>query len=167
MLFELPTFTLIHIVLSLIGMFAGLVVGGGLMAGVRLGGWIGLFLATTVLTNVTGFGFPFAGLLPSHIVGGLSLLILPVAIAARYWKRLAGVWRGVFVVATVVALYLNVFVLIAQLFQKIPLLVEVAPTESAPAFGATQLLILLLFIVLGRAAWTGFRSGRAAVGSAR
>ena len=86
--FDLPTFTLLHVVLSLLGIVAGLVVVGGLMAGVRLDGWIGLFLVTTVLTNVTGFGFPFGVLLPSHIVGVVSLIILPVAIAARYWKQL-------------------------------------------------------------------------------
>jgi hypothetical protein len=118
MIIDLLTFSLIHVVLSLVGIIAGLVVVGGLMAGVRFDGWTGVYFVTTVLTNVTGFGFPFATLLPSHIVGGISLLVLVVAIAARYWKHLTGAWRGVFVVSTVLALYLNVFVLVAQLFQK-------------------------------------------------
>jgi len=132
MLFDLPTYTLIHVMLSLVGILSGLVVVGGLMAGVRFDRWTALFLATTALTNITGFGFPFNTLLPSHIVGGLSLVILPVAIAARYWKHLAGGWRKVFVVTAVAALYFNVFVLLAQLLQKIPLLSILAPNPKAP-----------------------------------
>lgn len=162
MIFDVPTFTLIHVVLSLVGIFAGLVVVGGLMAGVRLDGWTGVFLATTVLANVTGFGFRSVALLPSHIVGGLSLLILPVAIAARYWKHLAGGWRRVFVITSVVALYFNVFVLVVQLFQKTPALIVLAPTQKEPAFAVTQLLVIAIFVALGRAAVKGFRVERAA-----
>ena len=157
MLFDLPMFTLIHVVLSLAGIVAGLVVVGGLMAGVRLDGWIGLFLLTTILTNITGFGFPIRILLPSHIVGAASLIVLPVAIAALYGKHLAGAWRKVFVVTTVLALYLNVFVLVVQLFQKVPALLIVAPGQKGPAFAGTQLLILAVFVWLGRAALRGFR----------
>ena len=161
MIIDLPTFTLIHVVLSLVGIVAGLVVVGGLMSGVRFDGWTGVYFVTTVLTNVTGFGFPFATLLPSHIVGVVSLLVLPVAIAARYWKHLTGAWRPVFVVTTVFALYLNVFVLVAQLFQKVPAMIVVAPTQKAPAFVVTQLIVLALFVVLWRAAVRGFRTERA------
>ncbi|MBI3530605.1 MAG: hypothetical protein HY067_21880 [Betaproteobacteria bacterium] len=163
MIIDLLTFTLIHVVLSLVGIIAGLVVVGGLMAGVRFDGWTVVYLVTTVLTNVTGFGFPFATLLPSHIVGGISLVVLLAAIATRYWKHLAGAWRGVFVVSTVVALYLNVFVLVAQLFQKIPALIAIAPTQKAPAFVVTHLIVLALFVVLGMAAVRGFRTERAAM----
>jgi hypothetical protein len=159
---NLSTYTLVHVALSLLGIFAGLVVAGGLMAGVRFRRWVGLFLAATVLTNVTGFGFPFVTLLPSHIVGALSLLVLPVAIAALYWKRLAGSWRQVFVVLTVLALYLNVFVLLAQLFQKIPVLATLAPDPKAPAFAITQGLVLVLFLILGWAAMKGFRNPQVA-----
>jgi hypothetical protein len=162
MLFNLPAYTLIHVVLSVVGIIAGLVVVGGLMAGVRFSRWVGLFLAATVLTNVTGFGFPSVTLLPSHIVGALSLLVLPVAIAALYWKDLAGAWRQVFVVLSVLALYLNVFVLLAQLFQKIPVLAMLAPNPQAPAFAATQVLVLALFVGLGWAAVKGFRNVPAA-----
>lgn len=158
--FNLPTFTLIHVVLSLLGIIAGLIVVGGLMAGVRLNGWIGLFLITTVLTNLTAFGFPFRILLPGHIVGGLSLVILPLAVAARYWKHLSGAWRQVFVVTTVLALYFNVFILVVQLFQKVPGLIAAAPTQRSPAFVATHLLILAVFAWLGRAALRGFRTER-------
>ena len=163
MIFDLLTFTLVHVVLSVVGIVAGLVVVGGLMAGVRIDGWTGVFLVTTVLTNVTGFGFPFATILPSHIVGGVSLVVLPVAIAAFYWKHLKGAWRWIFVVTSVFALYLNVFVLVAQLFQKVPAMIALAPTQTAPAFVVTHLIVIALFVVLGRAAVRGFRTERAAV----
>lgn len=156
MIFDLPTFALIHVVLSVVGILAGLIVVGGFMAGRQLDGWIGLFLVTTLLTNATGFGFPFNKLLPSHILGGLSLLILPVTLAAFYLKRLAGPWRRVFVVTSVVVLYFNVFVLMVQLFQKFPLLIAAAPSQQAPAFIVTQLIVLALFVQLGRAATKGF-----------
>ena len=100
MIFELPMFTLIHVLLSLAGIIAGLLVVGGLIAGQRLDGWTAVFFVTTVLTNITGFGFPFGTLLPSHIVGVVSLVVLAVALAARYGKQLAGSWRTVFVATT-------------------------------------------------------------------
>lgn len=160
MIFDLLTFTLIHVILSIVGIIAGLVVVGGLMAGTRLNGWTGIYFVTTVLTNVTGFGFPFSNILPSHIVGGVSLIILAIGLAARYWKQLAGSWRTVFVVTTVAALYFNVFVLFAQLFAKVPAMIALAPTQSAPAFIVTNLIVLVLFIVPGRAAVRGFRTER-------
>ena len=163
MIFDLLTFTLIHVVLSIVGIVAGLVVVGGLMAGVRFDAWTGVYFVTTVLTNVTGFGFPFATLLPSHVVGGVSLVVLAVGIAARYWKHLKGVWRSIFVVTTVFALYLNVFVLVAQLFQKVPAMIALAPTQTAPAFVVTHLIVIALFVVIGRAAVKGFRTERAAM----
>jgi len=154
------TYVLIHVLLSLVGVFSGLVVVGGLIAGVRFPRWIGLFLITTFLTSVTGFGFPFAALLPSHIVGALSLVVLLGAIAALYWKHLAGGWRRTFVVLSVLALYLNVFVLLAQLLQKIPALAMLAPSPAAPTFAATQGLVPVLFAVLGWAALKGFGSAQ-------
>lgn len=155
------TFVLIHVVLSLVGIFTGLVVVGGLMAGVRFGRWVGLFFATTVLTSITGFGFPFVTILPSHIVGALSLVVLLGAIAALYWKHLEGPWRQTFVIFSVLALYLNVFVLLAQLFQKIPAMAMLAPSPAAPAFAATQALALLLFVGLGWASAKGFKTTHA------
>jgi hypothetical protein len=154
-MFDMTTFTLIHVVLSLVGIFAGLIVAGGFVAGKRLDGWTGVFLASTVLTNATGFGFPFVSLLPSHIVGVLSLIVLAVVIAVRYWKHLAGRWHGVFVVGAVLALYLNVFVLLAQLFLRLPALIAAAPTQKEPPFLVTQLIVLALFIWLGQAARRG------------
>jgi len=162
MIFGITTFTLIHVVLSLVGIVTGLVVAGGLAAVRRLDGWTGLFLATTVLTNVTGFGFPFVTFLPSHAVGVISLVILPFVIAARYWKHLADAWRRVFVVGAVLALYLNVFVLVAQLFRRLPALIALAPTQKEPPFAVTQVAVLLLFVWLGRAADRGFGADSAA-----
>ena len=158
MIFDPPTFLLIHIVLSVLGIITGLVVVGGLMAGARLDGWTGFFLSTTVLTSVTGFGFPFVKVLPPHIVGALSLVVLAVCLAARYWKRLAGGWSAIYVVTAVIALYLNTFVLVVQLFAKTPPLAALAPTPGAPAQAGTQLIVLAIFVWLGRAALKGFRS---------
>jgi hypothetical protein len=157
MIFGITTFTLIHVLLSLVGIFAGLVVAGGLVAGKRLDGWTGVFLVTTVLTNLSGFGFPFVRFLPSHAVAIISLVVLPVVIAARYWKHLSGAWRGVYVVGAVLAVYLNVFVLLAQLFLRVPALIAAAPTQKEPPFLVTQLVVLALFVWLGRAALKGFR----------
>jgi hypothetical protein len=157
-MFDITTFTLIHVVLSLVGIFTGLIVAGGFVAGKRLDGWIGVFLVSTVLTNATGFGFPFVSLLPSHIVGVLSLIVLAVVIAARYWKHLAGRWHGVFVVGAVLALYLNVFVLLAQLFLRLPALIAAAPSQKEPPFLVTQLIVLALFFWLGQAARRGYRA---------
>ena len=159
----ITTFTLIHTVLSLIGIFAGLVVVGGLVAGKRLDGWTGLYVVTTVLTNVTGFGFPFVKFLPSHAVGVLSLVVLAVVIVARYVKHLAGAWRGVYVVTTVLALYLNVFVLINQLFLRLPALIVAAPHQKEPPFVVTQVLMLVMFLWLGKAALKGFHGETAAM----
>jgi hypothetical protein len=154
---DITTVTLIHTVISIVAITAGLVVVGGLIAGVRLDGWTGLFLVTTALTSVTGFFFPFTRLLASHWVGIISLLILPFVIAARYWERLRDVWRGVYVVGTVLVLYLNFFILLVQLFRRIPALLVAAPKQTEPPFVLTQLLVLALFAWLGFAAFRRFR----------
>src|SRR4051812_47518109 len=105
---SLSTFTLLHVIISLVGIAAGLVVLFGMLASNRLPGWTALFLATTVLTSVTGYFFPVDGILPSHIVGAISLAILAVAVFALYSRAAAGSWRWVYVVTAVFALYLNV-----------------------------------------------------------
>src|SRR5262249_45450961 len=106
------------------------------------------FLLTTVLTSVTGFGFPFTHLLPSHKVGILSLVLLALAIVGRYVFRLAGAWRSIYVISAMISLYLNVFVLVIQLFEKVPSLRALAPTQSEAPFLVVQVAILLLFILL-------------------
>jgi hypothetical protein len=150
------TFTLVHVVLSLVGIFAGLLVVFGMFASKKLDGWTALFLATTVLTSVTGFFFPFDHILPSHIVGIISLVVLAIAILALYALRLAGPWRWIYVVSAVVALYLNVFVGVVQAFQKLPLLASLAPTQSEPPFLIAQSFVLLIFIGLGAVAVRSF-----------
>jgi hypothetical protein len=153
----LATYTLVHVVISLVGIASGLVVLFGLLRGRDLDRWTLLFLTTTVLTSVTGFGFPFQRFLPSHAVGIVSLMALALAIYARYPRRLAGAWRRIFVVGAVLSLYLNVFVLVVQLFLKVPALNALAPTQSESPFQLTQLVFLLLFVVLGVVAVMRFR----------
>jgi hypothetical protein len=157
-IFSVPIFSLLHVLVSVVGIVAGLVVAGGMASGRRLDGWTGVFLVTTLLTNASGFAFPFVQFMPSHALGGLSLLILPVVIAARYWKQLSGGWRTVYVAGSVAVLYFNVFVLIAQLFHRIPALIVLAPKQMEPPFLVTQLVVLGLFIWLGVAAYRGFRT---------
>jgi hypothetical protein len=154
---DITTLTLGHTVISIVAIAAGLVVVGGLIAGVRIDGWTGIFLVTTALTSITGFFFPSTQLLPSHWVGIISLLILPFVLAARYWKHLRGAWRGIYVTGTVLVLYLNFFVLLVQLFRRIPALLVAAPKQTEPPFVLTQLLVLVLFAWLGIAAFRRFR----------
>src|SRR5262245_25484940 len=149
--------TLVHVGISLIGILSGFIVLWGLLNGKRLDGWTVMFLATTVATSVTGFFFPVQHFMPSHAVGILSLAVLAVAIYGRYSRQLAGGWRKTYVVTAVLALYLNVFVLIVQLFQKVPALKELAPTQSEAPFKFTQLVVLMVFVVLGVAAALRFR----------
>ena len=158
MIFDLSVFTLIHVVITVVGVIAGLVVLGGLMAGARLDGWTALFLVTTTLTSITGFGFPAAAVSPAHVVGGLSLVVLAACLVARYWMRLARGWRTAYIVTAVVATYLNVFVLVVQLFAKTPALAQLAPTQQEAPFALTQALVLGLFVWLGWAALRGFRA---------
>lgn len=142
------TYTLLHVLISLVGIGSGLIVMFGLLTGKRLDGMTAVFLATTVLTSVTGFGFPFEQLLPPHKVGIISLVILAIAIPARYVFHLVGAWRWIYVVGAATALYLNVFVLIVQAFLKVPALKALAPTQQEPPFLVAQLVVLVLFVGL-------------------
>jgi hypothetical protein len=157
MIVTITTFTLIHTLISLVAIVSGLVVVGGLMARTRLDGWTGLFLVTTALTSITGFGFPFTRLLPSQDIGIISLIVLVPVVVALYRKHLEGIWGGVYVVGSVVLLYLNVFVLVDQLFKRIPALIVLAPTHKETPYLVTQLLVLALFGVLGMASFRRFR----------
>jgi hypothetical protein len=158
MILGMATFTFVHVVLSLIGIFSGFIVMFGLFAAKRLDGWTAIFLVSTLATSVTGFLFPFHRFLPSHGAGILSLVVLALAILARYALQLAGGWRRTYVVSAMIALYLNVFVLIAQAFQKVPALKAIAPTQSEPPFLFTQLVVMGLFVVLTIAAARWFHS---------
>jgi hypothetical protein len=144
----MDTYTLIHVVLSLVGIFSGLIVLGGMLSGGGLPAWTFLFLLTTAATSATGFGFKFEHILPSHIVGGVSLILLALAAYARYGRGLNGHWRKVYIIGALVALYLNIFVFIAQAFQKVKVLNDWAPTQSSPPFQMTQLAVLGVFVIL-------------------
>ena len=153
---SIHAFTIVHVILSLAGIATGLVAISALTAK-KLSGLTGFFLATTALTNITGFLFPFRGVTPAIILGVLSMIVLLLAAIALYGGKLAGGWRGTYVISASLALYFNVFVLFAQLFAKVPALRAIAPTQSSPAFGATQLVVLIAFIVLAFRSFRGFR----------
>jgi hypothetical protein len=153
----LRAFTAFHVTLSLIGIVTGFVVVYGMLTARRLDGWTSLFLWTTVATSVTGFMFPVQKFLPSHGVGILSLIVLALAIMARNRYRMSGGWRRTYVITSLIALYFNVFVLIVQLFEKVPALKELAPTQSEPPFQVAQLTALVLFIAVGVRATMKFR----------
>jgi hypothetical protein len=158
MVLGLPPVTFIHTHISLIGILTGFVVLlGGLLANRWLPRWTSWFLVTTVLTSATGFILPAPHFMPSHALGILSLLVLAVTLFALYSKHLRGGWRRTFVLTSVVALYLNVFVLVAQLFAKVPVLKELAPTQTEPPFKVAQGILLAAFIVLGALAAVRFR----------
>jgi hypothetical protein len=150
-------FTWVHVIISLVGIATGFVVIKGMLASQRLDGWTAVFLATTVLTSVTGFGFPFEKLLPSHIFGMISLVALLIAIVARYFFGMSGGWRPAYVVTALVAQWLNVFVLVAQLFNKVTALRALAPTQSEPPFLIAETVVMVLFIIVGIAALRRFR----------
>jgi hypothetical protein len=146
---SLSAFTLFHVVLSLIGIVAGFVAVAGLLGSRLVRAWTAVFLAATVLTSVTGFMFPFEKVLPSHVVGVVSLVVLAFALVALYGYRLERSWRWIYAVTALIALYLNVFVLVAQAFAKVRFLNALGSTPSDPAFIVAQLMVLVLFIVLG------------------
>jgi hypothetical protein len=145
----LTAFTIFHVLLSLIGIGSGFVVVYGLLASKQFEGWTKWFLWTTILTSVTGFMFPFHQITPGHVIGVLSLIVLALAWLGLYRHQLAGGWRKTYVISSILALYFNVFVLIVQLFEKVPELKELAPTQSEPPFQVTQLVTLLLFAIVG------------------
>ena len=157
-MFNLPPFTLAHVLISLVGIGSGFVVLLGLINSKRLDGWTGLFLATTAATSLTGFFLPAAHFMPSHAVGILSLIVLGIAIPARYVLHLAGAWRRTYVITAVIALYLNFFVLIVQSFQKVEALRTLAPTQTEPPFLVAQVAALALFVLLGTLAAIKFRA---------
>ena len=146
---SISAFTTLHVVISLIGIATGLVVLRAMLGGRHLGSLTAAFLGSTVLTSVTGFMFPFNQLLPSHIVGLISLAVLVLALVALYGKGLSGGWRTVYVITATVALYLNVFVGVVQAFQKFGVLHALAPTQAEAPFIVAQLAVLALFAVFG------------------
>lgn len=157
MIFGMTIYTFVHVLISLVGILSGFVVLYGLLKADRMDGWTLLFLVTTVVTSATGFGFPVNGFTPAIGVGILSLIVLAITIAARYGFRLAGLWRRVYVIGAVASLYFNTFVLVVQLFLKVPSLHALAPNGSEPPFAIAQGVVLLFFIVTGTLSAKRFR----------
>ena len=158
---DFSTFTWVHVIISLVGIVTGFVVMKGMLASQRLDDWTAVFLATTALTSLSGFGFPFTKLLPSHIVGIISLVVLLIAIVARYAFGMSGPWRPAYVVTALIAQWLNVFVLVAQLFMKVTALHALAPNGSEPPFLIAQTAVMVLFIIVGIATLRQFRPAAA------
>ena len=146
---SLSAFTMLHVIVSLIGVVSGFVVLYGLLGSKIMPGWTALFLITTILTSATGFLFPFDKLLPSHMIGILSLVLLAIACIALYVMKLSGAWRWIYMLTALIALYLNVFVLVIQSFLKIGPLHALAPSvpPSEPPFAIVQGIVLVFFIV--------------------
>ena len=153
----LQIYTIIHTLISLIAIFTGIVVVFGMLAGAQLNGWTKWFLITAVATTVTGFFFPFHGFTPAIGLGIISLPFLALTIYARYPKRLGGAWRWIYAIGAVICLYFNLFVLVVQLFEKVPALHAMAPTQTERPFKLTQLVVLALFVLLGIVAGIRFR----------
>jgi hypothetical protein len=156
---SLATFTTVHVIISLIGIVAGIIVMFGLLGSNKMPGLTAIFLLFTILTSATGFLFPVEKLLPSHIIGILSLVLLAIACIALYGMKLSGAWRWIYVVTALLSLYLNVFVLIIQSFLKIPALTAVAPGNppSGPVFAVVQGVVLVFFVLVIIGAWRRFR----------
>jgi len=153
---SVENFTLLHVIISLVGILAGLVALAGMLTNRRFPSWTALFLATTVATSVTGFFFPSKLIGPPHVVGAISLLVLFVTTVALYGRGLRGRWRAIYVVGAVTALYLNAFVGVTQAFQKLPALHALARTGTEPPFLIVQAATLILFVALGRQALRRF-----------
>jgi uncharacterized membrane protein len=160
LMFDPTSFTGFHTWLSLIAIAAGFPMMMGLLRGHTRPGWTGVYLSTAFATSATGFGFPFNGVLPSHIIGAISLALVATAAYALYARRLDGGWRKAYAITAMLAFYLLIFVLVAQLFSKVPLLHALAPTQSEPPFAIMEGLVLLVFIVLTWGAARRFSSER-------
>ncbi|HET6565588.1 MAG TPA: hypothetical protein VFG52_09270 [Xanthomonadales bacterium] len=151
---SVEAFTVLHVIISLVAILSGFVVLLGLLGSQQAKSWTGVFLLFTFLTSATGFLFPFTQFLPSHLFGIISIVLLAITVPAIYQFHLAGFWRPVYVIGTVILLYLNVFVLVVQGFLKVPFLNALAPTQDHPVFAVSQLLVLVMF------AWLGFKAVR-------
>jgi hypothetical protein len=147
---SLSTFTTAHVIISLIAIVSGIIVMFGLLGSKRMPGMTAIFLLFTILTSATGFLFPFEKLLPSHMIGILSLVLLAIACIALYGMNLSAAWRSVYVVTAMTSLYLNVFVLIIQAFLKVPALHALAPSvpPSEPPFAVIQGIVLVFFVIV-------------------
>jgi hypothetical protein len=150
---SLSTFVTVHVIISLVGIVAGFIVMFGMLGSNRMPGLTAIFLLLTILTSATGFLIPplvSEKLLPSHMIGVLSLILLAIACYALYGQKLSGSWRWIFVVTALLAQYFNVFVLVIQSFLKIGPLHALAPSvpPSEPPFAIAQGIVLVFFIIV-------------------
>jgi hypothetical protein len=158
---SLATYTTAHVIISLVGIASGFIVLFGLLRGELFSRWNSLFFITTVLTSITGFAFPNTKVTPGIVLGVLSLIVLAIAGLALYARHLNGAWRRTYVITAMIALYFNVFVLVAQLFEHVPAIHALAPTQTEAPFKIAQLLLLILFIAFITAAARKFRTALA------
>lgn len=156
MFFGVSTLQTFHVLISFVGIITGLIVLYGMVASQKMSLMTAVFLVTTLVTTLTGFVFPITVFTPAIGVGIISTLIMIVCFYARYGQRMTGRWRGIYVVTAVISLYLNVFVLVVQLFLKVPSLNVLAPNGNEPPFAATQGAVLLFFVATGFLAWRRF-----------
>jgi hypothetical protein len=168
---SIATFTLVHVIITLIAIASGLIVVFGLIGSHRLPKLTALFWLTTVLTSVTGFMFFLAPtqakmFTPAAGTGVVATVVFLVALFALYVRHLYRKWRWIYAITTVISLYLNVFVLIVQSFEKIKLINPAAPMVGPPfapptdfQFAVTQGVMLVIFVMLGLIAAIKFRRG--------
>jgi hypothetical protein len=156
---SLSAITTMHVIISLIGIVSGILVMFGLLGSNRMPGLTAIFLLFTILTSATGFLFPFEKLLPSHMIGILSLVLLAIACIALYGMKLSGAWRWIYAATAMASLYLNVFVLVIQGFLKVSPLHALAPSvpPSEPPFAVVQGIVLLFFVIATIGAVRRFR----------
>jgi hypothetical protein len=160
---SLSAFTQLHVAISLVAIVTGLIALLGMVASRSLPVWTAIFLLLTVLTSATGFLFPIGGLTPALVVGVISILLLAATLLARYGRRMRGAWRWIYVVTATAALYLNVFVLVVQSFQKLSVLHALAPNQTEPPFLVVQSAALIVVVVLGALAVIRFHPAVPAV----
>ena len=155
---SVPTYTLVHVIISLVAVGSGIAVALAMMNNNRLPGWTALFLLTTALTSVTGF-FLFTQFGPPHVFGIVTLIVMIPVLLGRYVYDLRGWWRLIYIVGALLVLWLNAVVAVIQFFEKFTFLKPLAPTQTEPPFVITQVVVLALVVVAGIVA--AFRFQRA------
>jgi hypothetical protein len=144
MFFGIPvgSFVFVHTLITLVAI---------ILRNDRMNGVTAVFLLFTVLTDVTGFMIQIKPVTPAVTLGVILAAALTPALAARYLFAMRGMWRWIYVVTATISLYLNCFVLVVQSFTKVPALHALAPgvPPAGPVFGATQGVVLILFIIAG------------------
>ena len=161
---SMSTFINVHVALSLIGIATGLVALFALIRSKLARATTAVFLATTILTSVTGFPIPPYGFDPPRAFGVVSLVLLALSVLGLYVFKLAGHWRWIYVTTALTALLLNCFVAVVQTFQKVAFFHALAPTQSEAPFRSALMALFAGFLVLGFLAVRRFRPLPAAGG---